>query len=369
LAGQELTGAYLSGATFSGTDFSEAIVAEASLRSLSAAQLRSTRSYREKDLHGIRLSGWDATAFDFSGQDLTGADFSKAILSNADFSGGADLTSANFYDAVLSDNDFTDATIRWANFQQTNSLLQSLTATQLCRTRSYQEGDLRGIRISGGLSVADLSGRTLSGLWIDSNNTKGTLSRADLTGADLRNAYVDTYECRLWNTILPNGRIAGLDVDPGQCMRIWDYGGDTTVWTSSTLKGHVVLPRFPILIEQTMLLRPGSSLRMLFEDNDWGSTISFEEGIPMTLAGNLELMFAPRIDPATLVGATFDLFDWDGVTPGDGFADIVTLPGLRWDTSRLYTTGEVTLLAVPEPASLALLGLGSLALLRRRRVG
>jgi hypothetical protein len=37
------------------------------------------------------------------------------------------------------------------------------------------------------------------------------------------------------------------------------------------------------------------------------------------------------------------------------FVDIVGEPGHRWDTSDLYTTGEVTLLAVPEPSTMVLL--------------
>jgi hypothetical protein len=36
------------------------------------------------------------------------------------------------------------------------------------------------------------------------------------------------------------------------------------------------------------------------------------------------------------------LFDWDGVTPTGAF-EIVTEAEARWDTSSLYTTGEVTL--------------------------
>jgi len=39
--------------------------------------------------------------------------------------------------------------------------------------------------------------------------------------------------------------------------------------------------------------------------------------------------------------------------------------GLSWDTSNLYTTGAIGV--VPEPATLALLTLGGLAILRRSR--
>ena len=55
---------------------------------------------------------------------------------------------------------------------------------------------------------------------------------------------------------------------------------------------------------------------------------------------------------ASQVGRTFDLFDWTGVNPTGAFA--VSSP-YAWDLSNLYTTGEVTLTAVPEPATLVCL--------------
>jgi PEP-CTERM motif len=44
------------------------------------------------------------------------------------------------------------------------------------------------------------------------------------------------------------------------------------------------------------------------------------------------------------VGRTFDLFDWTGVTPTGAFA--VSSP-YTWNLANLYTTGEVTLTAIP----------------------
>lgn len=49
-------------------------------------------------------------------------------------------------------------------------------------------------------------------------------------------------------------------------------------------------------------------------------------------------------------------------------ADLPTLSsGLAWNTSALYTTGTIRVQSVPEPASIAALGLGGWALLGRRR--
>jgi len=67
------------------------------------------------------------------------------------------------------------------------------------------------------------------------------------------------------------------------------------------------------------------------------------------------------------VGNEFDVLEFAAI---DGTFDAVNLPGLapglRWDTSSLYSDGVLTV--VPEPATLSLLALGGLgALLRRRR--
>ncbi len=84
--------------------------------------------------------------------------------------------------------------------------------------------------------------------------------------------------------------------------------------------------------------------RLVFDADPWDSTISFAPGIPVALGGTLELTFAPDVNVATQIGRTIDLFDWTGVTPTGAFT--VSSP-YTWNLSKLYTTGEVTLTAVP----------------------
>ena len=121
-----------------------------------------------------------------------------------------------------------------------------------------------------------------------------------------------------------------------------DYDGDSDDSIAAT-------PPIPITVDQHLTMGPGGTLRMVFEADAWDSTISFAPGIPVTLGGTLELTFADDVNLASQVGRTFDLFDWTGVNPTGAFA--ISSP-YAWDLSNLYTTGEVTLTAVPEPASL-----------------
>ena len=115
---------------------------------------------------------------------------------------------------------------------------------------------------------------------------------------------------------------------------------------------------------------------MRFNGNPWGSTISFDPNTSLELEGNLALNAALWQDVDSMDGETFKLFDWTGVSLSGAF-NIVGDPG--WDTSQLYTTGEVTFdgLAdqpslgalrmtvgtVPEPSAFVLLAMGALTLL------
>lgn len=83
------------------------------------------------------------------------------------------------------------------------------------------------------------------------------------------------------------------------------------------------------------------------------------------LDGTLDIVFLDGFSPTN--GASFDLFNWDGGTSGT-FSNITSsaLPGgLSWDTSELYTTGTISV--IPEPATLAFLGIFGSGLLIVRR--
>jgi hypothetical protein len=128
----------------------------------------------------------------------------------------------------------------------------------------------------------------------------------------------------------------------------------------------VVDPRSPIAvtIHDRLTIAQGSILQLRFDADSWDSLISFESGIPDQLGGTLELTFHGDVDVATQIGRKLRIFDWTGVTPSGQFT--IRSPYL-WDTTNLYTNGEVRLIAVPEPAALSLMGVACMGLVATRR--
>jgi hypothetical protein len=99
----------------------------------------------------------------------------------------------------------------------------------------------------------------------------------------------------------------------------------------------------PIVVEERLTMDAAGNLRLEFDADPWGSTISFAPGIPVSLGGTMELAFADGVNLASQVGRTFDLFDWTGVTPAGVFT---VSSSYAWNLSNLYATGEVTLRSI-----------------------
>jgi uncharacterized protein YjbI with pentapeptide repeats len=171
------------------------------------------------------------------------------------------------------------------------------------------------------------------------------LTDADLTAADARGANglgaSNLSGATTANLIWPDGHIDGLNLEAEGLLVVRDYG-DPSYFPELVI---------PITIDQHLAMGARGTLRMVFEADAWNSTISFAPGIPVTLGGTLELTFAADVNLASQVGRTFDLFDWTGVNPIGTFS--ISSP-YRWDLSNLYSTGDVTLSALPEPTTFAL---------------
>jgi uncharacterized protein YjbI with pentapeptide repeats len=275
---------------------------------------------------------------------------------------------ANFINATLTGANFTCAVVRGANVARTG-----FTAAQLYSTASYQNHDLRGITLGSDFSGWNFAGQDLSGATFVSlasfsgtdfshaNLTNATanadLSSANLTAADARGAqsFIAARSVRTTNLIFPDGHIAGLDLTGGQLLLVRNYHGNPA---TSPPTGPL-----PIVVDQHLRMDSTGVLSVMLDADQWDSLITFASAIPVSLGGGtLELSFANDVDVNEQIGRTFRIFDWTGVSPSGSFT---LSSAYAWDLSALYTSGQVTL--VPEPGSLALLCLGTLAELNRRR--
>jgi hypothetical protein len=294
-------------------------------RGFTQQQLYSTASYLGKNLQGISLAGNDLSGWDLSAQDLSGAAFNSATLANADLTGavvtGADLTSQDF------------------------------TKEQLYSTASYQDKDLHGVVLGSceyWCSGNDLTGWNFSGQNL-ANSTFGgaNVANADFTGSDTRGAFwFDSQAGAIWrNTILPDGTIDGLVLSADERMMVRDDDG---VPDPGAQWWQTPRPSIAVEVHNRLATADGSALQLLFDADPWDSLIAFEPGIPVQLGGTLELNFANDVHLASQVGRTLEIFDWTGVSPSGQFE--IRSPYV-WDTTNLYTTGEVTLIAVPEPSA------------------
>jgi fibronectin-binding autotransporter adhesin len=99
-------------------------------------------------------------------------------------------------------------------------------------------------------------------------------------------------------------------------------------------------PSIPITIKSSMTMGTDGTLQIVLDKNKWNSTISFDAGIPVSLGGTLELTFADGTGVLGQLGRKTSLFDWTGVSPTGTFN---VTSAYVWDTSRLYTTGDVRL--------------------------
>ena len=88
----------------------------------------------------------------------------------------------------------------------------------------------------------------------------------------------------------------------------------------------------------------------------------------LTAGGTLSVLLSGGFTPSA--GQSFDLLDWGSES---GAFNTVQLPSLRgvlsWDTTHLYDTGTISVVAVPEPSAIIILAMSlpALAIDRRRR--
>jgi uncharacterized protein YjbI with pentapeptide repeats len=332
---------------------------------ITLAQLYSTTSYQDHDLSGISLAYNNLTGGNFAGQNLSNAFLGHATLTDADFSqanlsnvviNDAILTDARFGEANLTNANFCRANITGANFAQAN-LTNAYFVDANLTGANFREANL----VNSNFAFYDFTFCLMGGCSEPPPPRYATLADVDLTAADVRGAQVSTAGAITTNLIRPDGRIDDLDLNDGGLLVVRDYDGDHTRTNPFGMPAPV--PPIPITVDQYLAMGPGGTLRMVFESDAWDSTISFAPGIPVTLGGALELTFADDVNLTSQVGRSFELFNWTGVEPTGAFT---IRSSYTWDLSKLYTTGEVTLIAVPEPACAATVATIGGLILRRR---
>ena len=191
-----------------GFDFSDQIINNVSFgnaKNLTASQIASTASYKNKDLSGVDFEGLDLTGLDFSGQiiknasfcnsnyssgvaaviteeqlystksyavdkDLSGVDFTRSTVSGWSFA-GQNLEGANFYYGDVAEADFTGATIKNVSFGR----VKNFTKEQLYSTKSYAvDKDLSGINFTYFNVIGwDFTGQSLDGVDFYYSDVKG----------------------------------------------------------------------------------------------------------------------------------------------------------------------------------------------------
>jgi len=140
---------------------------------------------------------------------------------------------------------------------------------------------------------------------------------------------------------------------------------------TSYYEGGLSLGDSPALVANSGSASLGSENLYLAEIGGLAAGSQFDQ---LQVAGNLnfggvlQLMWWDNF--AAQAGDVFDLFDWGSnsgkfVRIDTRFATLAD--GLRWDFSRLYTTGEIGVAAVPLPGSFWLFGSVLIAMIGRRR--
>lgn len=243
---------------------------------------------------------------------------------------------------------------------QTLTLSANLgSGTQLnSGTNGWVFGGAGNLTLNGAISNSSAAGST--GTTVTKNGT-GTLILGGNSNSYTGNTQVNS------GTLLVNGNVSTSLL--------------TTVKTGATLGGTGTVGN--LLVEANGNLAPGDngieSLNItgnltldsgsfsLFEINTAGNLADLAATTSlMTFGGTLQVT---NVGSTLLAGDLFNLFDWSSATGTFSSVLLPSLdPGLEWDQSNLYSTGEISVIAiVPEPQAALLGGLGLLALLRRRR--
>jgi len=220
----------------------------------------------------------------------------------------------------------------------------------------------RGTLMVGGAGLANNGNIALSGGFTDiyGDITNNSGAKIVISGGATATFYDD---------VVNDGAL--FRISPG-CAAVFFgslSGGGTTGGGTVYIEGDLRPGHSPgeVAFEGDLALGGGAHLVAELAGTTPGTQYDvLDVGGSLALGGTLDVDLLYGFRPQA--GQTFDILDFDPENLSGRFSafDLPDLGGgLLWDTSNLYSTGAITV--VPEPATLALVALGALALVRRRR--
>lgn len=208
-----LYGAVLSG-DFSDAGFSDALINNANFlnaNNLRYYQIAGSASYKNKDLSGVKIK-CDMSKLDFIGFDLSGA-----VLHGK-------MSTVSFRGAIIKNTEFGC----WEKFTSSpnDPIYETISTDQLYSTKSYQDGDLQGIKFFAekrlvfykyNFSSLNMKGASFSG---------GEFRNTSFANSDLSNAVFKS--CRFLESVSFRGSIlTGADFSRSTDLREVDFSGAT----------------------------------------------------------------------------------------------------------------------------------------------
>jgi hypothetical protein len=190
------------------------------------------------------------------------------------------------------------------------------------------------IGTSASTGTLNLSGGELSVLALN----KAATSSFNFTGGKLHAATVTFNLTNQGGTIAPGDPIGGFD------------SAGTYVQGSGIGQTHIA---------GSLTMQSGAI------EIELASTTNFDKLIvdgSLTAGGALNVSLQSPYSPA--VGDSFDVLDWGSQSGAFAAVNLPPLdPGLSWSTAQLYSDGILSVVAVPEPTSIALVASGGLIVL------
>ncbi len=386
----ELDYTKFSNSTLTGANFTDSTITSANFSGVigfTEEQLKSTKSYKDKNLRGITLSDNDFSGWDFSGQNLEYSFIHDMTFAGTNFA-SADLANTQFVDSTLTNADFTNAIVKDTYFNN----VTGFTYEQLKSTKSYQDKDLGSIGFSSCyLSGWDFNGQSMSGAnlgWATLNDTTfvnadlsdanffyASMTNVDLRGANVENADFDraTYK----NTIMADGVIKGFSMaSADDSFSIRKYKSATSDGakisakiseSDATISGGAKLTleqgaAFEITNGKTLTVASSASVQI---DTDLASSTMFnvDANSGLVFEDGATLVINLIADIAALDDCVFDalLFDKDANIAGvsnfvKGETLFLTINGETylgdWDYSVDGTSMTISI-SVPEPSTIA----------------